>query len=152
MSAIARSWPLELIWISFGCPVFLLSQLTTQKENLGYNVALNWDTCGPQHSRVYVLWIENPSASQYHSEADCLAAHEPLIEEWMGSIHAATETPISSLNVEKSLELITEAKDALKTVDVVLKDAKRRTQASRPKKRKASAPEDADVSSSVSED
>ena len=70
----------------------------------------------------------------------------------MGSIHAATETPISSLNVEKSLELITEAKDALKTVDVDLKDAKRRIQASRPKKRKASAPEDADVSSSVSED
>ena len=81
-----------------------------------------------------------------------MESHEGLITDWAEKLKEAADTPVSQLVVTKAHELMNDAKQALKTVDVDFRDARRRIQAVKPKKNKTAPHKDEDSASSMSED
>ena len=66
----------------------------------------------------------------------CLEEHESLIERHLVDLDDKTQIPVSSIDANAVTDYINKVKSELKTVDVDIRDAKRRISVCKPKKSK----------------
>ena len=85
----------------------------------------------------------------FSNKVECLQGHESLLRHYCSLALEKSEEPVSSIDVEASAEFINDTKQALKTVDIDVRDAKRRISSMKPKKSKRDAQQTCDSESSA---
>lgn len=67
---------------------------------------------------------------------EVLKEHIPLVDEHYANIEGRMNTPLSNVDVETLRSFVADTKDQLKHVDQDIKDARRRVNSVKPKKRR----------------
>ena len=84
------------------------------------------------------------------TKVECLQNHVPIVESHYADVCLWVEKAASQIDAEALMNFINSTKEALKEVDVDLKDAKRRLSASKPKKAKPAIRDEDSASGSES--
>lgn len=77
------------------------------------------------------------SRNPYSHQVQCLEEREGTVSQALERVAHAVATPMSALDVNSTMSFMVEIKNALKNVDMDIKEARRRVNAAKPKKGKA---------------